>query len=299
MSTISIGQRIKKERLEKRIKQGELAASIGVSQPYINQIESNKRTVSIEKLKAIAKALNVPVSTIADPDELEIIQKQGGFGVHEKKVLLRKEIDVYTHQYEEDPRIGRDSELGGLVYERGFQNWLSDFLSNLLQFEKGERDVILDCTKNTMESLMKNLMNMTSADRRKYKDSIIIIYALGSDFYEIKNKQKYIDFMRWVRSALLSSNSEIIKKALKEMLFELLDEECVGNKDSANAHTLANVLEMVYALGADFHDLKNKQAYIDFMRWVQDALLSSRSDAMKAKLQTMLSNLLDDEWGDK
>jgi DNA-binding XRE family transcriptional regulator len=55
---------IKVWREFREMSQQELAEKAGISVPYLSQIETNKRTGSIEVLSAIAKTLNVSLENI-------------------------------------------------------------------------------------------------------------------------------------------------------------------------------------------------------------------------------------------
>lgn len=55
---------LRKARLEAGLTQIELAASIGCSQSDISRIESGQRDITLERLKAIAEALGVPVAQL-------------------------------------------------------------------------------------------------------------------------------------------------------------------------------------------------------------------------------------------
>jgi DNA-binding XRE family transcriptional regulator len=58
---------IKVWREYRALTQQELAHRIGISKPYLSQLETGKRTGTTEVLSAIAKALEVPLDHIADP----------------------------------------------------------------------------------------------------------------------------------------------------------------------------------------------------------------------------------------
>ncbi len=55
---------VKTWREFRKMSQQELAEKAGISIPYLSQIETNKRTGSIEVLSAIAKTLNVSLENI-------------------------------------------------------------------------------------------------------------------------------------------------------------------------------------------------------------------------------------------
>ena len=56
--------RIKEIRKSKGITQSSLALSAGVSQPYINDLENNRRGAKPDTMKRIAEALGVPVDDL-------------------------------------------------------------------------------------------------------------------------------------------------------------------------------------------------------------------------------------------
>jgi transcriptional regulator with XRE-family HTH domain len=58
------GQAIKELRKKRKITQYSLAKKSGISQPYMCQIENDKRAAEVKTLKKIAKVLNVPVIVI-------------------------------------------------------------------------------------------------------------------------------------------------------------------------------------------------------------------------------------------
>lgn len=59
-----IGQKIKTIRLLKNKTQKELANEIGITQAFLSLIEKGEREVSINLLKALGKALNVPLTVL-------------------------------------------------------------------------------------------------------------------------------------------------------------------------------------------------------------------------------------------
>lgn len=56
--------RIKEIRTEKGVMQSELAALVGKSQPYIHDLENNRRDAKPETWKAIADALQCSVEEL-------------------------------------------------------------------------------------------------------------------------------------------------------------------------------------------------------------------------------------------
>lgn len=64
MPPASLGQRIKQKRLSLGMTQRELAESVGISVPYASKIEADKETPTDEKIRKVAKVLQL------DADEL-------------------------------------------------------------------------------------------------------------------------------------------------------------------------------------------------------------------------------------
>ncbi len=55
---------LKTIRLYHRVTQAELADQIGISRPYLNEIERNKKTPSLDILQKYADRFDVPLSSI-------------------------------------------------------------------------------------------------------------------------------------------------------------------------------------------------------------------------------------------
>ncbi len=56
-----VGENLKKVRVGMKLTQEEVALRSGLSQGYINQLESGKRRFTQKSLEQIARALNVPI----------------------------------------------------------------------------------------------------------------------------------------------------------------------------------------------------------------------------------------------
>lgn len=59
-----IGEKIRNMRKAAGMKQDELAAGAGLSQPFLSQVETNKKKPSLDNLGSLAKALNTSVAHI-------------------------------------------------------------------------------------------------------------------------------------------------------------------------------------------------------------------------------------------
>ena len=86
---MKIGDRIYQEREKQEMSARELSKKAGLSNAMISLYERNINVPSIEKLKAIARALNVPVSKLLDEDVT----------THQSCTNLKKEEQDLLHYY--------------------------------------------------------------------------------------------------------------------------------------------------------------------------------------------------------
>lgn len=61
---VSLGKKIRSIRRAKKMTQEDLAYESKTDYSYLNEIEAGKRNPSVERLNAIAKALNIPVKDL-------------------------------------------------------------------------------------------------------------------------------------------------------------------------------------------------------------------------------------------
>ncbi len=61
-----IGDKIKSERLNKSLKQKELAVRVGISISYMSDIERGRTNPSIQTFKKISDTLNIKASELID-----------------------------------------------------------------------------------------------------------------------------------------------------------------------------------------------------------------------------------------
>ncbi len=66
-----VGENLRKVRIRMGLTQEEIALRSGLSQGYINQLESGKRMFTQKSLERIAKVLNVPIIDFFRKDEGE------------------------------------------------------------------------------------------------------------------------------------------------------------------------------------------------------------------------------------
>jgi len=66
LTTIQVGNKIREIRMQKGLTQTELANLINSDRQYLYKIEKAKVGISVNKLAVIAKALNVPLTTLVD-----------------------------------------------------------------------------------------------------------------------------------------------------------------------------------------------------------------------------------------
>ena len=69
MAPPSIGELIREHRKVRRISQTALAKASGLPQPTLSRIETGRRNPSVAQLRALARVLEVPVSSLIPPTE--------------------------------------------------------------------------------------------------------------------------------------------------------------------------------------------------------------------------------------
>jgi DNA-binding XRE family transcriptional regulator len=57
---------VKLWRIQRNLTQQELSRRVGISKPYLSQIETGKRQGTVETLRALARALEVPPDVLID-----------------------------------------------------------------------------------------------------------------------------------------------------------------------------------------------------------------------------------------
>ena len=60
---------LKAIRLERGLKQSEVAEKVGITQPTYSNIENGKRNPTVKTLRKIAKVLGVQISDLLDTEE--------------------------------------------------------------------------------------------------------------------------------------------------------------------------------------------------------------------------------------
>lgn len=83
------GKNLKRERKRAGVTMDELANKVGVTQSQISFYERNINVPSIEKIEAIAHALNVPISRLLDEDVIP----------YQPYANLKKEEQDLLHYY--------------------------------------------------------------------------------------------------------------------------------------------------------------------------------------------------------
>ena len=71
------GNRIRERRIDRNIRQSELARMAGISASYLNLIEHNKRRIGGKLLVSIARALDVEPSSLTEGAEASLVGALG------------------------------------------------------------------------------------------------------------------------------------------------------------------------------------------------------------------------------
>lgn len=105
---MTIGERIRKNRQQKKLSQKELGKLLGVSQQMIGQWESPNANLTLDTIQKIATALEIDLNELLGNDIFpfnpDLRDKYVNFDSKERHHLL-------IHHYNEMGRIGRDSLL--------------------------------------------------------------------------------------------------------------------------------------------------------------------------------------------
>lgn len=130
-SPVEIGQRIKEVREKRGLRQKKLAQLLGMSRSTVSQIESGKRKVSAEELRAVAEILNVSVTSLLNskggPEVVlefntkkEKRQPQVRINVPQRNVEKFKEVLLYIlNKVGSKPNVG-ETVLYKLLYFADF-----------------------------------------------------------------------------------------------------------------------------------------------------------------------------------
>lgn len=95
---MNIGDNIKKYRKEKGLKQSELAEKANVSRVAIGNYERGERTPNVDIIKKIAEALNIPTTTLLDPDLVPIVDDNWNVeGFKDSRGITYKNVDQFIN----------------------------------------------------------------------------------------------------------------------------------------------------------------------------------------------------------
>lgn len=88
---IKIGQRIRELRRSSGISQMKLAEMVGVSYQQIQKYEKGVNKISIERLREISDALNVPINLFFPSEKWRVSEPPAAYGkrTEEEEVLLQ------------------------------------------------------------------------------------------------------------------------------------------------------------------------------------------------------------------
>lgn len=67
---IKFGQKVRQERLKRKLSQEEFADIVGVHRTYIGMIERAEKNITLENIQKISKALGVKISDLFNNIEL-------------------------------------------------------------------------------------------------------------------------------------------------------------------------------------------------------------------------------------
>lgn len=117
-----IGQKIDQIRQDKKMEVKELAAAVGLSAPFLSMVLKGKRGMKPETMKAVAKALGVPLTALdneTEPDphgDLELFIEEN----REKLTITPRDEWYLRHSsFRAEPWVVMD----GVFWERMLKFW--------------------------------------------------------------------------------------------------------------------------------------------------------------------------------
>jgi transcriptional regulator with XRE-family HTH domain len=89
-----VGENLRKIRLRLGLTQEEVALRSGLSQSYINQLESGKRKFTQKSLENIAKGMNIPLIDFfkKESEDMKVCEEVSYYGSKAKDKRINKEI---------------------------------------------------------------------------------------------------------------------------------------------------------------------------------------------------------------
>ncbi len=166
---MTLGERIKKMRIEKKLSLRDLAAMVDLSASFLSQIEQGKASPSIENLKKIANSLEVRVSYLLEdeeaPKDIVVVRKNERYLV--ESVDSRTSISLLSSS-------DIDKNMEPIYYEikpggESGQNYYYHPGEEFVFVIEGKVDVYIDNTKTTLEE--GDSMYFKSMLKHKFKNN--------------------------------------------------------------------------------------------------------------------------------
>ena len=107
MDYMKLGEKLKKERIRKRLTQETLAEMADITSSYVGQIERGERKVTLAKLVRIANVLNVSIDYLLSDtvelvdDNLQVEIKNAMNNMEEKDKLMIIDIIKIINDYKD------------------------------------------------------------------------------------------------------------------------------------------------------------------------------------------------------
>jgi transcriptional regulator with XRE-family HTH domain len=109
----SVGETIKKYRLNVNMSQMELAEKIGISYQQLQKYEKGINNISINRLKQISEVLKIPISSLLEVQEPEkVAEETSKYGLSKEEKTL---LDCFRKIDNKDIRNGLLLEMKGIA----------------------------------------------------------------------------------------------------------------------------------------------------------------------------------------
>jgi transcriptional regulator with XRE-family HTH domain len=109
----SVGETIKRYRLNVNMSQMELAEKLGISYQQLQKYEKGINNISISRLKQISEALKIPISSLLEVQEPEkVAEETSKYGLSKEEKTL---LDYFRRIDNKDIRNGLLLEMKGIA----------------------------------------------------------------------------------------------------------------------------------------------------------------------------------------
>jgi transcriptional regulator with XRE-family HTH domain len=150
--SIVIGRRIRDERQRLNLTLKQLGEKLGLSAPYLSQIENGRVNLNITTLEAISRALGIPLITLfvdGKEQEVSLVRRSerrwidlGGQAAESLLVKVRSNLEIFSIRLPASSDSVKDSSHEGEEFTYVIKGAVRMVLNNQQSYDLGEGDII-------------------------------------------------------------------------------------------------------------------------------------------------------------